>query len=165
MEDLLKVDYGVLFLTIFNFLLVVFLLYKFAWKSIIGALEKRENQIAEDKRQAAQARQQAEQVKKELDDKLSEIARETAKKIEQAVSMGEAQKEQILKDTKQQAEQLITQAKQQIEAEKQKVLCEVQSQIASTAILAAAKVAKQQINAESAQAVVDQVLAEVKAHQ
>ena len=44
MEDLLKPDYGVLLLTVCNFLLLVFLLKKFAWGPIIGALEKREQQ-------------------------------------------------------------------------------------------------------------------------
>lgn len=163
MEELLNVDTGVLVLTICNFLLFVFLLYKFAWKSIIGMLEKREQQIEQDKAAAAQARLDAQRIKQELDDKLAQIADEAAKKIQAAVSMGQAQKEQILNATKEQAEQLILQAKQQIEAEKQKALADVRDQIVSTALLAASKVTQQQMNAESASSVVDRVLAEVKA--
>lgn len=163
MQDLLKPDYGVLLLTICNFLLLVFLLKKFAWKSIIGMLEKREQQIATDKQQAQDARVQAENIKKELDAKLAQIADEAAKKMNEAVKMGETQKEQILSATKDQAEQLIAQAKAQIEAEKNKALADVKDQIVSTALLAAAKVAEQQINQESAKAVVEQVLKEVKA--
>lgn len=163
MQDLLKPDYGVLILTICNFLLLVFLLKKFAWKSIIGMLEKREQQIATDKEQAQNARAEAENIKKELDAKLAQIADEAAKKMAEAVKMGEAQKEQLLAATKNQAEQLIAQAKAQIEAEKNKALADVKDQIVSTALLAAAKVAQQQINQESAKAVVEQVLAEVKA--
>lgn len=163
MQDLLKPDYGVLLLTICNFLLLVFLLKKFAWKSIIGMLEKREEQIATDKQQAQNARIEAENIKKELDAKLAQIADEAAKKMNEAVKMGETQKEQILSATKEQAEQLIAQAKAQIEAEKNKALADVKDQIVSTALLAAAKVAEQQINQESAKAVVEQVLKEVKA--
>lgn len=163
MQDLLKPDYGVLLLTICNFLLLVFLLKKFAWKSIIGMLEKREEQIATDKQQAQNARVEAENIKKELDAKLAQIADEAAKKMNEAVKMGETQKEQILSATKEQAEQLIAQAKAQIEAEKNKALADVKDQIVSTALLAAAKVAEQQINQESAKAVVEQVLKEVKA--
>ena len=55
MEDLLKPDFGVLALTVCNFLLLVYLLKKFAWGPIIGALEKREKQIAQDKQTAAEA--------------------------------------------------------------------------------------------------------------
>ena len=42
MENLLKPDFGVLLLTVCNFLLLVYLLKKFAWGPVIGALEKRE---------------------------------------------------------------------------------------------------------------------------
>ena len=55
MEDLLKPDYGVLALTVCSFLLLVYLLKKFAWNRIIGALEAREQQIAQDKLQAFSA--------------------------------------------------------------------------------------------------------------
>ena len=56
MEDLLKPDYGVMALTICNFLLLVYLLKKFAWNRIIGGLEAREAQVKSDKEQAAAAR-------------------------------------------------------------------------------------------------------------
>lgn len=162
MEDLLKPDYGVLILTIVNFLLLVFLLKKFAWNGIINALEKRENQIKTDKEQAAAARAQAEEIKKELDAKLAKISEEAAQKIQQAVSMGETQKNQLLAQAKEQAENLITQAKAQIQAEKDKALADVKNQIVSTAMLAAAKVVQQNISQESAQTVVEKVLADVQ---
>ena len=85
MEDLLKPDYGVLVLTICNFLLLVFLLKKFAWKPIIHALESREKQIEADKQSAQQAREQAESIKRELDQKLSQISEEASQKVAEAV--------------------------------------------------------------------------------
>lgn len=163
MEDLLKPDYGVLALTVCNFLLLVYLLKKFAWNRIIGALESREQQIAQDKLQAQQAREAAEKVKRELDEKLSQIADEAAKKMAEAVKMGETQKEQLLAAAKEQSERLIEQAKAQIEAEKNKALSDVRGEIARVSVLAASKVIEQQLNENSAKAVVDRVLAEVKA--
>lgn len=163
MEDLLKPDYGVLALTVCNFLLLVYLLKKFAWNRIIGALESREQQIAQDKLQAQQAREAAEKVKRELDEKLSQIADEAAKKMAEAVKMGETQKEQLLAAAKEQSERLIEQAKAQIEAEKNKALSDVRGEIARVSVLAASKVIEQQLNEDSAKAVVDRVLAEVKA--
>ncbi|WP_428053249.1 F0F1 ATP synthase subunit B [Candidatus Avelusimicrobium stercoris] len=163
MEDLLKPDYGVLALTVCNFLLLVYLLKKFAWNRIIGALESREQQIAQDKLQAQQAREAAEKVKRELDEKLSQIADEAAKKMAEAVKMGETQKEQLLATAKEQSERLVEQAKAQIEAEKNKALSDVRGEIARVSVLAASKVIEQQLNEDSAKAVVDRVLAEVKA--
>lgn len=163
MEDLLKPDYGVLALTVCNFLLLVYLLKKFVWNRIIGALESREQQIAQDKLQAQQAREAAEKVKRELDEKLSQIADEAAKKMAEAVKMGETQKEQLLAAAKEQSERLVEQAKAQIEAEKNKALSDVRGEIARVSVLAASKVIEQQLNEDSAKAVVDRVLAEVKA--
>lgn len=163
MEDLLKPDYGVLALTVCNFLLLVYLLKKFAWNRIISALESREQQIAQDKLQAQQAREAAEKIKSELDEKLAQIADEAAKKMAEAVKMGETQKEQLLAAAKEQSERLAEQAKAQIEAEKNKALSDVRGEIARVSVLAASKVIEQQLNEDAAKAVVDRVLAEVKA--
>ncbi len=163
MEDLLKPDYGVLVLTVCNFLLLVYLLKKFAWNRIIGGLEKREQQIADDKKQAQDARSAAETIKRELDEKLSQISDEAARRMAEAVKIGETQKEQIISAAREQSERLLEQAKAQIEAEKNKALCEVRDEIARTAVLAASKVVQQQMNETSAKSVVDRVLEEIKA--
>ena len=162
MENLLTPDFGVMALTIVNFLLLVWLLHKFAWKSIIGALEKREQQIAQDKETAALARQEAQNIKAELDAKLKEISNEAALKMQEAVAVGNAQKEQILAETQKQAEQLLAQAKEQIAAEKTKALADVREQVVSMALLAAVKITQQQITQETAASAVDEVLREVK---
>lgn len=163
MEDLLKPDYGVMVLTVCNFLLLVYLLKKFAWNPIINGLEKREQQISDDKKQAQEARAAAENLKRELDEKLAQISDEAAKRVAEAVKMGETQKEQLLSAAKEQSERLLEQAKAQIEAEKNKALADVRGEIVRTAVLAASQVVQQQMSEESAKNVVDRVLKEIKA--
>ena len=162
MEDLLKPDYGVLLLTVCNFLLLVYLLKKFAWGPVINALEKRENQLAQDKQTAADARQSAENLKKELDERLAQISNEAAQKMAAAVKAGEAQKEQLLAQAKEQAERLLEQAKTQIEAEKNKALADVRGEIANLSVLAASRVIEQQVKEDGADEIVAQVLKEVQ---
>ncbi len=162
MEDLLKPDVGVLLLTVCNFLLLVFLLKKFAWGPIIGALEKRENQIESDKQTAANARQSAEELKKELDERLAQISNEAAQKMAAAVKAGEAQKEQLLAQAKEQTERMLQQAKAQIEAEKNQALADVRGEIAQLSLLAAARVMQRQVKEDTADQIVAQVLEEVK---
>ena len=161
MEDLLKPDFGVLALTICNFLLLVYLLKKFAWGPVIGALEKREAQLESDKQHAAQARQSAEALKKELDQRLAQITDEAAKKMAAAVKTGEIQRDQLLAQAKLQAARLVEQAKAQIEAEKNKALAEVRSEIASISLLAASRVVGRQVTDATAEQIVDSVLEEV----
>ncbi len=161
MEDLLKPDFGVLALTVCNFLLLVYLLKKFAWGPIIGALEKREAQIESDKQTAAQARESAEKLKKELDDRLAQITDEAAKKMAAAVKTGETQRDQLLAEAKQQAQHLLEQAKAQIEAEKNKALADVRGEIASISLLAASRVVGHQVTDATADQIVENVLEEV----
>ena len=162
MEDLLNPDFGVTILTICNFLLLVYLLKKFAWNSVIGALEKRENQIATDKAQAQQAREQAQQLQAELDEKLNRISQEASDKIAQAVKTGEAQRDELLAAAKETAQRLIDQAHVQIEAEKNSALADVRGEIVRTAVLAARQVVQQEMNEKSARETVERVLDEIK---
>ena len=162
MEDLLNPDFGVTILTICNFLLLVYLLKKFAWNSVIGALEKRENQIATDKAQAEQAREQAQQLKAELDEKLNRISQEASEKIAQAVKTGEAQRDELLAAAKETAQRLIDQAHAQIEAEKNSALADVRGEIVRTAVLAARRVVQQEMNETNARETVERVLNEIK---
>lgn len=164
MEKLLNPDFGVFALTVVNFLLLVWLLHKFAWKGIIGALERREAQIAQDKAVAAQARKDAEHIKADLEAKLQNIAEEAAQKMQQAVALGNAQKEQMLAETEAQAKRLLEQAKAQIEAEKTQALKEVRRQMVDTALLAAVKITQQEITEKSAQQSVEEVLKQIRAH-
>ncbi len=162
MEDLLKPDFGVLFLTVCNFLLLVYLLKKFAWGPVIGALEKREQQIATDKQTAADARKSAEELKKELDERLAQISSQAAQQMAAAVKTGEAQKEQLLAQAKEQSARMLEQAKMQIEAEKNKALADVRKEISALSVLAASRVVEQEIKPGSADKIVEQVLREVQ---
>jgi F-type H+-transporting ATPase subunit b len=162
MENLLNPDIGVLVLTVCNFLLLVFLLKKFAWGPVIGALEKRENQIAQDKQAAADARKSAEELKKELDERLAQISTEAAQKMAAAVKVGEAQKEQLLAQAQEQTQQLLKQATQQIQAEKIKALADVRSEIASISVLAASRVVERNLKEDAADQLVTKILEEVQ---
>lgn len=162
MEDLLKPDFGVMILTICNFLLLVYLLKKFAWKGIIGALEKREQQIASDKQQAQEARADAEKIKAELEERLNRLSEETSQKIAQAVALGQTQREQLLAGAKEETERMLAQAREQIEAEKKQALADVRDEIVRTAVLAAKQVVREDIDAAHAHAAVERVLNEIK---
>ena len=162
MQDLLKVDYGVLALTICNFLLLVFLLKKFAWGPIIGALEKREAQVRADKENAQSAREKAEQIKQALETRLSEIAEEAGKKMAEAVQLGQAQKEEILTETKNQCARMLAQAQAQIEAEKEQALAQVRGEISRLSLLAASRLIGEEMDNSRADKVVADVLEQVK---
>lgn len=163
MEDLLKPDYGVMILTICNFLLLVYLLKRFAWNGLIGALEKREEKVASDIEHARQDRLAAEKLKQELDEKLAQISQQAAEKMQQAVKLGQTQSAELLAQTQEQAKRLLEQTKAQLEAEKEQALADVRNEIVQTAILAAQKIMQEQVSTKQADEAVERVLKEIKA--
>lgn len=162
MEDLLKPDFGVMILTICNFLLLVYLLKRFAWKGLIGALEQREAKITADVTQAAQDRQAAQALKKELEDQLAKISEQAAEKIQQAVKLGQEQSAEMVAQAQQQAQQLLAQTQEQLKAEKEQALAQVRNDIVQTAVLAAQKVLQAQLDVKAADETVQRVLEEIK---
>jgi len=162
MGDLLKPDLGVMVLTICNFLLLVYLLKRFVWKGLIGALEKREAQVAADRDRAAKDRQAAEDLKRELDEKLAQISAVSAQKMAEAVALGKAQSAQLLAQTEAHAQRLLEQTKAQLAAEKEQALADVRKEIVQTALLAAQKVLQEQISAQAADKTIARVLEEIK---
>ncbi len=162
MEDLLKPDYGVMILTICNFLLLVYLLKRFAWDGLIGALEKREEKITSDIQKAEADRVSAETLKRELDEKLAQISQQASQKMQEAVKLGQAQSAQLLAQAQEQANRLLEQTKQQLEVEKNQALADVRKEIVETAVLAAQKVLQEQISTKAADDAVSRVLEEIK---
>ena len=161
MEDLLKPDFGVMILTVCNFLLLVYLLKRFAWNGLIGALEKREEKISADVKKAEVDRLAAEKLKQELDEKLAQISAEASQKMQEAVKLGQAQSAELLAQAQQQAAQLLAQAKDQRTAEKNQALADVRNEIVQTAVLAAQKVLQEQISTQTADKAVERVLSEL----
>src|SRR4030042_360388 len=90
--DALGVNVGFLLFQIFNFTIVAVLLYAWAYKPILRALENRKNKIAqglEDARIAAEARANAEQeaakIIAEAQGKSSQVVREATERAELAM--------------------------------------------------------------------------------
>lgn len=163
MDALLKPDIGLMFWTIVNFLILAFLLAKFAWKPLINALDAREKKINDDISQAQQARIAAEQVKTDLQKKLEDIANESAAKIKEAQSLGEKQKETILATAKEQAQQLIKQARVQIDADTQKAVEAVKQELVNTTMMAVKKVIGKDADEKTSAQMVEELLKDIKA--
>ena len=162
MDALLKPDIGLMFWTVVNFLLLAFLLAKFAWKPLMKALDDREKQIAEDIRGARKAKEDAEAVKKQLEQTLADTAKESSKRITEAAAAGEKQRQTIIAQAKEDAQNLISQAKSEIEAETQKAISAVRKELVDTTMLAAKKVIGKEADKKVNERLIKDMLEEMK---
>ena len=135
----LGISIGYLIVQILNFIIMYWVLKKFAYPAILGMLEKRRQIIAkglEDARIAAEARANAEK-------EAEKILAEARAKASQIVREASARAEEVAREIKAQAEaeaaRLREEAVADAQAEKERILREVRSQVAVLAIAAAQK--------------------------
>ncbi len=141
------------------FLVLLFILGKFAWKPILTAINEREVTIVDSLNQAKLAREEVQNLKAEND----HIIREA--KIERDAILKEAReiKDKIVGEAKDSAksegEKMIEQAKQTIAAEKSAALSDVKNQIGALSVSIAEQLLKQKLdNADAQNALVENMI-------
>jgi len=160
---LLTPDPGLLFWMCVSFGIVVFLLGKFAWKPILGAVKTREQSIADALNEA----------KKMRDD----MARMTASN-EEIMRQARAERDTLLKDArdirdkeiseaktkaKAEADAMLGRAREDIRNEKNAAIVELRNQVAELSVQVAERILKEKLGDAAAQkALVEKVMSEVE---
>ena len=133
---------------ILNFLFLVFVLAKFAYKPLLNIMEERKNKIAADLEAADAAKDEAEAVKSEYAAKLADARQEAQAIVEAARKSAQAAHDKIMAETKAEQDQVVAAAKEAIELEKQKALADVRAQVISLSMMAASKIVEQKLGSE-----------------
>lgn len=143
------------------FLVLFFLLYKFAFPAIIGMLDARAERIRESLEKAEQTRIEAERLLEEYKQQLAEARGEAAKVIEQGRKVAEAMKEEIIAKANEEAAQIIAKAREAMEAERRAAVAELQGEVAQLTVAVAGKLIGQQLSAEDHARLIEQYVKEV----
>lgn len=162
MEKLLQPNFGLIFWTIVNFLILVILLAKFAWKPIINALDAREKKIKDDISSAQLARAEAQKIQQEMEAKLEELSSQSAQKLKEAQEIANEEKKKMLDSAAAQANAMVEQAKAEIAGETQKAIEALKAQMAETTLLALKKIITKQEDESSSRKQVEAILKEIE---
>lgn len=142
------------FAQILNFIILLFILAKFAYKPLMKVLDARRERVTNDLETAEKTRTEAEALKNQYSRQLSEARSEATAIVEKANKIGQKVHDDFVAQAQAEKEQLIVSAKQTIENEKQQALTEVRSQVITLATEIAGKVVDQKLNSEADQALV-----------
>ncbi len=156
--SLISVDPGLIFWKSLTFLLLLFLLYKFAWKPILQALQEREKSIDTSLRRAERALAEARQIQAENERIRREAEQEAQRILREAREEAERLRQEELQKTRAQIQQMQAQARAEIEREKQGALDELRAVVADLAIQAAEKILRESLDADRQRRLVDQFL-------
>jgi F-type H+-transporting ATPase subunit b len=149
--DLLTPSFGLIIWTLLAFLIVFFILKKFAWPAIVKGLKDREHSIADSLATAERVRAEMAQLKSENEELLAK-ARE-----ERAIMLKEARetKDKIINESKEQAKveasKIMAEAQAAIETQKMAALTEVKNQVGKLVIEVSEKVLRRELGNREAQ--------------
>lgn len=143
---LLDVNPGLIFWTLITFIILLFVLKKFAWKPILNALSERENLIKESLEKAEIAKNEAEKLIEENKANLDKAEEEGQKIIAQSREYAEKLKAQMLEESSVEAKKKIDKAKIEIERKNQEAFNQMKDQIASIAVEAAEKIIRENLD-------------------
>lgn len=159
------VEYGIglIFWQSVAFLIVLFILGKFAWKPILGSLKAREDSITEAMEKAEIARQQTENLKGDNEKLLQEARLEREKVLKDALSAADKIRLEAKNDALKISEKMISDAKIAIQTEKNTALLEVKKLVADLSLEIAEKLLKRNLSDQKSQKdLVNDLLKDVK---
>ena len=138
-----------------SFLLLVFLIKKFAWDNIVGILDQRAQKISDDIDSAEIARKNAEALEQKREEALAGSRAEATTIVETAKETAEKNKAGILADAAEEVSRLKQKANQELAQSKADALKAIKSDVADLSINLASKILGQSLDKEAQSQLID----------
>jgi len=155
---LVSVNPGLIIWTIVTFLVLVFLLSKFAWKPIISALESREKAIRDAIKGANRAREEAQDLLRQHEELIGKAEAEAREIIQAARETSEQVRREAEVAARAESQRLLDQARRDIQNAKEAALRDIRDTVADLAIRAAAKIVQESLDSERHRKMIDDLI-------
>ena len=141
-----------------SFLLLIFLVKKYAWGNITSVLDERAEKISSDIDGAEEARKKAEELASKREAELAGSRTEAKTIIENAKETAEKSKADILAEAKLEAGRLKEKANQEIAQNKAEALQSVKGEVADLTVSLAGKIISQNLDSHAHKELIDQYI-------
>ena len=158
--DAFGVDVFKLAFQIVNFLILLYLLNRFLFKSVLRRVDERQQKLTDGLENAEAAARDRELARAEREAALAEARRESEAMVQRAAKTAEAASAEIVAAARASAEQLTDRAREEIAAEKDRALAEIRGEVADLALEAAGKLVGSEMDAPTQRRLVEQFLSE-----
>ncbi len=151
LAGLLDPSIGLLFWMTLSFLIVLFLLKKFAWKPILEGLRKREEGIASALESAKAAKEEMARLQASNEDLLKEARTERDALLKEAKEIREKTIAKAEQEAKAKADVIIAKATEEIQNEKLSAMTELKNQVAEISLDIAEQVLRKKLSDDTEQ--------------
>ena len=156
----LGVNLPTLLVYVVNFSILLGVLYFFAYKPLLRAMDQRTTRISESLAAADRARDEAASSRSAIEEQLNESRREGQRLLDQAREAAERYREEEMVRARQDADSFVERARTDIQRERDAALDEVRVSFGDLAITAAERVIRRSVDRQVHQELIAQVLEE-----
>ncbi|MDE5764908.1 MAG: F0F1 ATP synthase subunit B [Ruminococcus sp.] len=160
---MLDFEFWSIFWTVLNVIILFVLLKIFLFKPINKMLDDRTQSVQKDIDDAEKARKEAEELRQQYSDSISNAKEEAGQILRKAHETAEEEHTAIIQKSHDEADKIISAAGETIENERRRIIQQAHSQIADLAIEAASKVVGANLDDEKNRRLVDEFLADKEA--
>jgi F-type H+-transporting ATPase subunit b len=143
---------------IVNFIILLVMLYFFAYKPLLKMMDTRAQKIKESVDESQKIRDKAAKAEEEFQKRIDAVGKESQEVIAKAMRTGEEARQRAQKEAKVEAQAVVEKARQDIQHERDQVIDELRQEFADLTIEAAEKVIEKSLDRKTHQQIIDKVL-------
>ena len=160
---LIQPDAGLIIWTVVTFLVLLFILKRFAWKPILAIIEAREKSIREALEESKQARQAADQALAKNRELLAQARGEAARIISEGQKEAERIRAELVEKARSDTAAVLEQGRRQIEFETKQAVTALRGTVVDIALEAAGKLIRSSLDDDKSRRLVEEYLEELPA--
>ena len=157
----MKPDTGLMFWTLVIFVVLLFILSKFAFGPLTKAVEDRERALQEAIDKAQADREAAAKLLQEHQAKIEAARDEAQKFIAEGRSVAERMRADMIEQTRKEQQDILERARRDIESEKEKAIAQLRLEAVDLALAGASKVVEQNLESAKNRQIVESYLSSI----
>lgn len=162
MPPILQLDLQQILSQTLSFLILWWLLRRFAWRPLLGILDARRAHIERELREAAQRKQEAARLQEDYAQRLAKIHDEARTKLQEAILEGKRISLEIQEQARAQSQALVTKSRETIELEVAKARETLRGQMVGMTMEALERILRQKVDTKADHALMTDVLNELE---
>jgi F-type H+-transporting ATPase subunit b len=159
--SLMSLQLNLMFWTLLIFVILYFILSKFAFKPITAAVEAREKALEDAIEGAKRDRDAAARLLQEHQAAIDGARAEAQKLIAEGRAIAEKMRSDMLEQTRREQQDLLDRARREIESEKERAVAELRREAVDLALAGASKVIEQNLESDRNRKLVESYLASI----
>jgi F-type H+-transporting ATPase subunit b len=159
--EALGIDLGAFIWYLVNFVILLFVLQRFLYRPVLGAMQTRETRIRESIENAEQVKQQVARAQQDYDARVNEARQEAARILAQANERAGSSAQEIIAQAQAEAQRIQAEAREQAQQEREQLLRGLQAQLSNLVIQTASSVVGQELKGNGHDRLIQQSMADL----